>query len=1032
MLNFAAPTNYYLIMKRTTDRLWQLMAMLAIILCIAACKETDGTDIDKPISTVPVSSSDWQTVPATGGTIEKGDLALSFPSGTFDKDTRVAITEMKNGPLGGGLDASPFYQITMPQSTSKPMKVSIKADKVDGEANIVVYSPGYITMITQETMDSKKEVTTYSNGEYSCTLPAFDASRSKDNTSIFIGLGRIPTGAAATMATRATDESEIIDSVAGVSWRLTIEYGYWERWNKNKQYNKLKGLLPALNVFIKEAIVDITDLGFKVPKGTRLNYKISSFTDLYDKWKKVDQSDGCYFASYISRSFDNIWLKDVLLLNSGNTNKLRQTIIHETLHNFQEYYYPFIISPFATGEWLAMFEMGSVWIEKYRNHGEPSAKFQLNNGGIVNSFTNDFRLGLSSSSSDIKALYGDYGEYGYALGPLLHYCVSKNYRYGFEDKVVESLYSKYWKVLSDGQSVIDVLSNWYTGTFASKTKDHLQDHINNYYLALWKGEVMQEFNIVKMQGDVKGALLDKIEDYEIPSLDEKNTKFSLNGKIYPYGCEGLYFQMYSKDFKDGQLLENEMVIRQDAEKLKTYLLYSDGDHIVQYPYVATADDPIYVSGEELEAWRKKANGYYYFFILTLREEDYLSKSGTIASKESVELRKAESDFEISPNAITAEEGGDQFTVRLLNTSGAALTCDESDYWFNAEIKKLAGGNKENIMLVTVEENNTNRYRTGKVVVKMMVGSKAIEKTLSVAQYGGLQLDQTELTFDVKGGTEIVNILTSMKPITVNLNGCEGWVRIQQDDRKLTITVLENKGMKRNGTIIISGYSEKNIGFSSVKLAISQDGEEPDGYAKVTPTLIEFPAYGGLAIVDTEEDYENTYTTFDPTPTASLMKSWGSGTYSSECYITAAPNNSNKATTDTLVFSYSNNEDTPYAERYKIPVIIKQKAGPADLQDMMKMMKGEWISTEESNPTWQRRLVYNGDGTYTSQQRTRTSESKPWGNWSSVSSHKYKVTSYSQSGNSIRINIVEDGKNETFLAFFPHYVIYYGWYLVKEK
>lgn len=83
-------------------RFW-LAAMMAVvfILGLTACGSSEGSDdpdkpeIPKPET--PIADGDWLTIPAAGGTIEKGDITLTFPSGTFSKETKVAVTEVRKG-----------------------------------------------------------------------------------------------------------------------------------------------------------------------------------------------------------------------------------------------------------------------------------------------------------------------------------------------------------------------------------------------------------------------------------------------------------------------------------------------------------------------------------------------------------------------------------------------------------------------------------------------------------------------------------------------------------------------------------------------------------------------------------------------------------------------------------------------------------------------------------------------------------------------------------------------------------------------
>ena len=93
---------------------------------LSACSSTENDKTSPSTPDVPISNDDWQTVPANGGTIDKGDIALTFPSGTFGSDANIAITEVQKGQTGGNNEASKFYQISMPCTTNKPITVKIK------------------------------------------------------------------------------------------------------------------------------------------------------------------------------------------------------------------------------------------------------------------------------------------------------------------------------------------------------------------------------------------------------------------------------------------------------------------------------------------------------------------------------------------------------------------------------------------------------------------------------------------------------------------------------------------------------------------------------------------------------------------------------------------------------------------------------------------------------------------------------------------------------------------------------------------
>ena len=166
-----------------------------------------------------------------------------------------------------------------------------------------------------------------------------------------------------------------------------------------------------------------------------------------------------------------------------------------------------------------------------------------------------------------------------------------------------------------------------------------------------------------------------------------------------------------------------------------------------------------------------------------------------------------------------------------------------------------------------------------------------------------------------------------------------------------------------------------------------------------------------------------------------MRSWGpAGKYAKQIYITAGPNTTNKATQDTLLVSFTNVENG-WESGYKIPVIVKQAAGPSNVQEMRKLFEGTWVSDYENDPLFQKRYVFNSDYTCSESSRTRTSESKPWGNWSKPQTGTYKVNSFKQASNCITIYLKRTNESaESYIVVYPHdwhRLMYYGYYLSKE-
>lgn len=698
-------------MRTITKHVRATLSLMCVVLLLsttfAAC--SDSNDPKEPNNPdTPVNTGDDMTVPASGGTITKGDISITFPSGTFDSDTKVTITEVKKGTAIGRCEASPFYQLTLPLKTSKPFTVRMKSNYTDGEAEFVLLTAGYSISYDRDLTNETVLETTYSNGEYTATMPIIEGNDSKENGSVIIGLGRLPDDIIAASRTVTRGIGSVIGLDGNVKWNLSINYGYIDKYSQN--YKKLDDALVDVNMHIKEAIKTIHGLGIKMPDGVTINYRLCALKDAY----------GEYSASKICRSEDCIYLHDGMVLK-GQTNLLKQTIIHETLHNYQTYYLPYYYLPLRMAalknDQRSMYEIGAIWIEKYANGGKINGDWQLWESGLCKTFNNHFRIGLSQSSNDVKALFEDYDLQGYAQAPLLYHMIKRNNSTVVGDTVVANLYGKFMaKISEEGYTLIDVLNEWYYDNY----KDHFfdgTDNINNYYLSLWKGELMNDFNFSMFE------LYMLAEEMPFDYMNEKKSKLSLDGKVYPYGCEGLIFKMDRTCFKDSLLNNDEMVIKQEAEGVKTYLLYSNGSKIIQYPKVAVLGDSICIPGAELEALRPKGVFNNYFFLLTVRENSSLTDKGSIPSKESVEIREINATVTPTEMAFFSDGGTLEAKVTAPGFSHFGVRVD-NDYssWLSATPAK--GGK----IMVTAKANTTTEERTGyvKCYVAKSAGSPETE------------------------------------------------------------------------------------------------------------------------------------------------------------------------------------------------------------------------------------------------------------------------------------------------------------------
>ena len=703
-------------MNRKNIYYWLLLPVLALIM--GACSESNNNEEpakpDTPVT--PVDPGDWQTVPAAGGTIEKGDIALTFPAGTFSSDTKVAITEVKKGEMGGDLEASPFYQITMPATTAKPVTVSVTCADTDEDISYIIRTPGWAPSLLKEVQHDNYLETNYAKGKYTTTLPVCDNGKDPGNESFTIGLGHVPSleddGGKATTRSSWTNKVLKSGTVDGVTWEIYMSWGAWSRYDYDFLY-QVKRHTDQVAECIEEVIKQIHKLGFKL-NGTKrtIPYYYSYLPDDWGAYERDKLNNNC---SCIHLSCEKIAVVKSVL--DPMPIDLRQTLIHETLHYYQADYDPIYwnakdyLEQLLKGEndAILMHEMGAVWIEKYMNDGKLNAEFQIKDG-LGGCIEKNYRLGFPTEKKDIVALFPNtkkpYQTQGYAMAPLLYYMTES---IKDDDRVV-TLYNL-WRAEGDilgntsGKTTVERLEEWYDSTFGFFKAANL----DNYYLSLFKGDIMEDISIAN-------NIVRNLR--EATKLENTLGKDSLKGMVYPNGCEGKVVCLYN--FKASDIEECEFVVKQKEKGVHTQLLCYDGEtKVVQLPGKAMGNDSIVVDGGTLASMMAKIQRVY-LFLLTTRDEPYFRDKGTVPTNTWFELRKPTLPSPtVSPTELTFEaEGGTQESkITAPGFSYFGVSVDKAySSWLSATPAK--GGK----VAVTAMANTTSEERIG--YVKCYVANKA--------------------------------------------------------------------------------------------------------------------------------------------------------------------------------------------------------------------------------------------------------------------------------------------------------------------
>ena len=682
-------------MKSTTKQSHWLVSLLSLVFLLAgltACSSSEGDDNGNNPSKpdTPISNNDWQTVPATGGTIEKDSLSVTFPSGTYSEDAEVAITEVRKGEIGGELEASKFYQIAMPCTANKPITIKMKSNVVDDNICFVAQANAYCTSTCEFTKREIHYETTYSNGEYTATIPAIMGDNQDENLYFTIGLGRIIDPESGKARTRGILYRVIEEGkVKNVHYQLRY---YWTLWDEatwrlvgDKNYEKAVIASVTINSYVQQAIEKILDLGFKVDDGKTIyldfnpnekdwgGFQIVGLPGIENGWNTYIDLGRYLFLDKYTIDQEEI-----------TEDQKRCTILHEIFHWFQNFYDPRTNYRKACGgdEETVMCEMGAVWIEHLMNNGQVNAQWLMKE---VLSECYEDKMGLTDIKERFgmtKNVNGNYQKQGYTMGPLLFYLCSTDEMkaFDFKQKSVLELHEYWGKFFTHTKTnsyqtipTANILERWSLDLHDSHFFSG--DQIDKYYLKLLKGELVKGLdcfssyewrhkNKAKISGDF---VLDKIIE-----------KGSFEGTNWPYGYAFKSIQL--KGLKDISLKDKNLVIKQETGGMQTYVLASDlyEKNFVKIGSVAKGEETIVIPGSTLESFRKSDGTFDHFiFLVTTRTENSLSDKGSKPWKVTFELK----DEEEEPQAVQGKVRQlDYYLVFDVKQSDGSIS-DRSSFGF---------------------------------------------------------------------------------------------------------------------------------------------------------------------------------------------------------------------------------------------------------------------------------------------------------------------------------------------------------------
>ena len=273
---------------------------------------------------------------------------------------------------------------------------------------------------------------------------------------------------------------------------------------------------------------------------------------------------------------------------------------------------------------------------------------------------------------------------------------------------------------------------------------------------------------------------------------------------------------------------------------------------------------------------------------------------------------------------------------------------------------------------------------------------------------------------------------------------EPWFTGKWVGNDYVINISKNEGTQRRTADVTFTTSNKNESVKLEKTVTVKQEVAAEDLPTVSTTEIIVPRYGGTAFVAyTRGEYATTG--YSIPNNGWLTGHWGydnvsPSRYPRQLYLFVAPNTTGKERVDTVQLGWAKDSSVPMDQRYIIKIVVKQEAGPSNLQEMRNILVGTWEHFETGEVMDMRStFVFNADGTYR-RDVIYTAHLRDHDNSMEVGT--YEVTKYEQTkgANFMRIYLkldrdftsYKDGSNmpaashgttNIYLDITPHFIEY---------
>ncbi|MBR5905530.1 MAG: hypothetical protein IKZ51_03625 [Bacteroidales bacterium] len=610
-----------------------ITALVAILLC-AACHP------DKKITPdTLVKSGDWKEVPSYGGTIEKDDITIDFPSGTFGGDTKVAISDVKKGSVLGEFEISPFYQVTLdPKGTKNSFEIRILYSGNAQDVQAVAKMAGYDVHSDKLLSEAIPVPFKVKDGYVSVTVPK--VSESKDgNPFLTIGLakntGRPSTKTANTeigiLNIYSEDINDVIFDQATKALDLLASY----KFNTNFPYLQL----------VVSPILDSETLA-----AARVNPVCKDWG-----WIALNATE---LKALMASKLEKTKLQD-----------FQQTLVHESFHVIHNIFYDTrsgndIMWEGSVGnEWTMLGEAIGTWTEKLTGNKKMGDNASKNAYLLLNEFM------------PINNTCEAYKDHGYGMSLFIDYLSKKT-----SDKKIVTLIESQLDGAESLKDAFDIFLKRNGLTFFDATSymqfvkailnGEIHEDVSQLKSQFGTGHNVNSVSALKIKENVYnfGTRINRININKtsvVPKLNDKEIKFTQDG-------EHILTYVYYINESTGKLVELGKFTKDNPYSIaaESLLKVSPQQPII---LVSIIKDPVYKTEES------KASGITMDFVAPDKNVPKIQEV-TFSMRIALDCETGGGDTEIPD--VTWSKSYDNIIKVTKNGAGLDITCDNSSNNFS--------------------------------------------------------------------------------------------------------------------------------------------------------------------------------------------------------------------------------------------------------------------------------------------------------------------------------------------------------------